>query len=71
MTKKQLIISVIILSFLGILFIWFQLRPSFIRSSCMQSANEICEKVGAPNLVCQTSEKIQKVYTSCLHSQGL
>jgi hypothetical protein len=67
MSKKQLIIGLIILSFLGIFFYWFQIRPSQIKIKCDTYAMNFCKETHA----CETMPQLDFVYKRCLRSKGL
>ena len=54
---------VIILIIFVLLFIWYEVRPSYIRKSC---ANEALIKGSY-----YSSERYKAVYEGCLHEKGL
>jgi hypothetical protein len=70
LNRKNAIISFIIL-IVG-LFLWFEIRPSVIRSSCSRKAKKVVEKEpGYPYMGDVLDQTYKREYEQCLNSCGL
>lgn len=75
--KKNIIVGVGTGLIILLLFYWFQIRPSEIKSACMRRFYDLCKTSTLGNDKCvkmmqiEWSSKLNLAYQACLHEKGL